>query len=136
MTKEILTHLIFFVPGNVPSSKNSKVWTGRFLVWSKAANKYRKETSRYWKEFAEQIKKNKALLDKSGKPLHIEFLFVRGTRHKFDYVNPLQTVLDLMVENGCLDDDNADEVFPTFQQYKYDPKNPGVYITISFTINY
>jgi hypothetical protein len=33
-----------FIAGNCPSSKNSKVWTGKYLVWSKAARKYVEDT--------------------------------------------------------------------------------------------
>lgn len=64
------------------------------------------------------------------RPLHVSFKFVRGTRHTFDYVNPLQTVLDLMVEVGVLDDDNADQIIPVFEPYEYDKDNPGVWITL------
>jgi Holliday junction resolvase RusA-like endonuclease len=121
--------IAYFVPGNVPSSKNSKVWTGKFLVWSKAANKYRKETEKYWRELATILKKTTSH-NNIAKPIQIYFEFVRGTKHKFDYVNPLQTVLDLMVEFGCLDDDNADEVFPVFRPYRYSKESPGVIISM------
>jgi hypothetical protein len=33
-----------FIKGNVPSSKNGRVWTGRFLVESPRVKKYRQET--------------------------------------------------------------------------------------------
>lgn len=124
------TYLVEFIPGNVPSSKNGKIWTGRYLVWSKAAIKYKKDTAVHWKALAVKIKQNEEVFNKTGKPLTVEFQFVRGTKHKFDYVNPLQTVLDLMVEFGCIEDDNADEVIPVFKPYKYDPKKPGVYVII------
>jgi len=64
------------------------------------------------------------------KPYKIQFTFVRGSKHKFDYVNPLQTVLDEMVTFGWLEDDNADEVKPYFGQYSYDKEKPGVWITV------
>jgi hypothetical protein len=41
-----------FIPNNVPSSKNSKQWTGKFLVWSKTAQKYVKDTEFYWKQYS------------------------------------------------------------------------------------
>lgn len=114
-----------FIRGNVPSSKNSKVWTGRFLVWSKTAQKYKKETKKQWEDgrdvFVSEI---------HGYPIRVSFEFVRGSKHRFDYVNPLQTVLDLMVEYGWLEDDNADFILPVFIEYSYDKDNPGVKINI------
>lgn len=117
----------YFIPLNVPSSKNSKVFTGRFLVWSKAAQKYRKLTKEIYSVnghlFREELK-NYVL------PVKVSFEFIRGSKHKFDLVNPLQTVLDLMVENNWIEDDNADIIIPVFEKYKYDKLNPGVNITI------
>jgi Holliday junction resolvase RusA-like endonuclease len=116
-----------FIPGNVPSSKNNKVWTGRFLVWSKSAQKYKKETKKYWEDYRDQF-----LIDFSDRtlPCAVSFKFIRGSRHQFDYVNPLQTILDLMVENGWLTDDNADVILPVFEQYEYSKDNPGVIIKL------
>ena len=64
------------------------------------------------------------------KPYKISFRFIRGSRHKFDYINAVQLPLDLFVKYGILEDDNADEVIPVFEPYEYDKANPGVYITI------
>ncbi len=122
----------FFIEGNVPSSKNSKVWTGKHLVWSKAAQKYVKETEYYWVGQCNNFK-----FTASGKagvepeyPLKVSFKFIRGSKHKFDYVNPLQTVLDLMVRYRWIPDDNADIILPVFEPYSYDKNNPGVIIKI------
>jgi len=37
-----------FIKGAVPSSKNSKIFTGKFLVWSKASQKYRKDSKQQY----------------------------------------------------------------------------------------
>ena len=116
-----------FIPGNVPSSKNTKQWTGRYLVWSKAAQKYVKDTEEYWLEYKNTFKK--ATRGKS-KPYWIKFKLIRGSKHKFDYPNPLQTLLDLMVKYEWISDDNADEIIPVFEPYEYNKKNPGVIIKI------
>lgn len=116
-----------FIPGNVPSLKNSKQWTGKYLVPSKTVSRYLKEhiidyeKLIYW--FYEQFK-NK------HKPYKISFKFIRGTKHKFDYVNAAQLPLDIMVDLRILDDDNADEVIPVFEPYEYSKENPGVIIKI------
>jgi len=116
-----------FIPLNVPSSKNNKQWTGKYLIWSKRAQQYVKETEQYWKNY-----KNEFLEQISNQPLAIKvsFTFVRNSKHKFDYVNPLQTVLDLMVKYEWLEDDNADVIIPVFEIYKYDKENPGVEIRV------
>jgi len=89
---------------------------------------YIKATEALWvisgKSFRRLIKDMK-------KPLVVEFEFVRGSQHKFDYINPAQTVQDLMVKYGWIDDDNCDEIIPVFLPYWYDKKNPGVYIHIN-----
>ena len=37
-----------FIAGNVPSSKNSKVWTGKYLVHSKTVRNYISKTKQDW----------------------------------------------------------------------------------------
>jgi hypothetical protein len=121
----------FFIPNSVPSSKNSKVWTGKFLVWSKAACRYRKDTQKHWLinkiEFRKEVIK---AVSANQWPIRVSFKFIRGSKHKFDYVNPLQTVLDIMVEQGWISDDNADVIIPVFEPYEYNKKSPGVVIKI------
>jgi len=119
--------MTIFIPGNVPSSKNSKVWTGKFLISSKATREWEKNTIEYWQLFGPRFKK---CIKQQPKPYNISFKFIRGSRHKFDYVNPLQTIQDAMVKNGWIEDDNADIMIPIIEKYEYSVKNPGVYITI------
>lgn len=66
----------------------------------------------------------------SKKPYKIAFKFVRKSRHKFDYLNPAQTVQDQMVKYGWISDDNADEMIPIFLEYEYNKDKPGVYISV------
>jgi len=117
----------FFIPGNTPSSKNSKVYTGKFLVWSKTAQKYRKDTKQYWINHSQNFQQ---LYCENDFPLTVSFKFLRKSRHLFDYPNPLQTVLDLMVEYKWIPDDNADIIIPRFEIYEYNKNNPGVIITL------
>ena len=117
----------WFIPGNVPSSKNSRRWTGKYFIASKATMKYRSDTETYYKNFASSFVKE---FDKYQAPVYISFKFIRGTRHKFDYVNPLQTVQDEMTKHGWIEDDNASFIIPVLEQYEYDKQNPGVIIEI------
>lgn len=117
----------WFIPGNVPSSKNSRVWTGKFFVVSKATTQWRKSTKKWWEELAYSFKD---VVKDLPKPIVVKFTFIRGTKHKFDYVNPLQTILDEMTHNNWIPDDNADEILPVFGTYQYSKSNPGVLIEI------
>lgn len=78
----------------------------------------------YGKEFRE-------ITENLPKPLKISFTFIRGTKHKFDYINPLQTVQDIMVKYNWIEDDNADIIIPEFKPYIYDKKKSGVLIELN-----
>jgi len=117
----------FFILGNVPSSKNGKRWTGKYLIHSKTTMRYIKETKedylRLKKEFTKELSKHEP-------PYKISFKFIRNSKRKFDYVNPLQTVQDLMVKYEWIEDDNATFLLPVFEPYEYNKVKPGVLITI------
>lgn len=121
-----------FISGNTPSSKNSRVWTGRFMIESKRVQKYRKETK-------EQFQNNKELflsmLQGKEKPYLIGFHFVRNNKHKFDFCNMLQIVQDIIVSEGYLEDDNCDEMLPIpykkeGKYYSVNKLECGTYITV------
>ena len=118
---------MIYIKGNVPSSKNSKQWTGKFLVNSKTVRKYLAEHEVEWKmkrsEFL-RLTKNKS------KPYKVCFYFIRDTKRKFDYINALQLPCDLMVKHGWIDDDNCDEIIPIIKGYEVNKKNAGVVITV------
>lgn len=118
----------WFIPGNVPSSKNSRRWTGKFFIASKTTMKYRKDTNEIYKKYAKAFKTE---FDKYELPVSVTFKFFRGSRHKFDYVNPLQTVQDDMTKHGWIEDDNCDIIIPSFKPYEYNKEKPGVIIEIN-----
>lgn len=118
-----------FIKGNVASSKNGRQWTGRRSVASKSCQKYYKISKDEW---ACPINKKKFLAMCKGKtaPYNVEFTFVRDSKRRFDYINPCQTVQDLMVKAGWIEDDNSNFIKPSFGDYQYDKENPGVYIRV------
>lgn len=132
---------VFFIPGNVPSSKNSrnavtikkKDGTEKTMVIaSKTVQKYRANTAPYYSLNKGHFKK--AIKDKS-KPFYIGFFFIRGSRHKWDLINPEQTVQDEMVKHEWLEDDNVDflcpvPVFINGEFWMYDKSHPGVLIVV------
>jgi len=121
-----------FIPGNVPSSKNSKQWTGKMLIHSKVTRNYIKDTKQLYIQSKEEF--DTMLFDAAGielpLPIHIDMYFVRSSRRKFDYINPAQTIQDLMVKWGWIEDDNCDIIVPHFSGYHVDKENPGVYIKV------
>lgn len=118
---------IFFIPGNTPSSKNSRVWTGKFFVVSVPVRRWRKVTKQYWVGQREDFLKG---LSGLPKPYFIHLTFRRNSRRKFDYGNAAQVVQDEMVTYGWIEDDNADEIVPVFGKYIYDKDLPGVTIRV------
>ena len=89
---------------------------------------------RYIKESKEDYldNKNKFIKMIEGKdiPLDISFKFIRNSRRKFDYINPAQTVQDLMVKYDYIQDDNCVCIVPHFDRYEYDKEKPGVIIKV------
>lgn len=122
----------WWIPGNVPSSKNSRRWTGKYFIASKTVMKYRSDTKADYIRIAPQFKYEIA---KYEFPLTITFKFVRGTRHKFDYINPCQTVQDDMVKHNWLEDDNCEFIIPKFEEFEYNKENPGVWIELDEQLN-
>ena len=117
--------------GELYSSKNSK----RIV---KFGNKMALISSKQYmssvKPIEQQLVLNRVnwfrMIEGSPKPLKIVFKIYRKTHRKFDYVNIIQGLQDLMVKCGWIEDDNADELLPVFLEYEVDKNNPRVEISI------
>lgn len=118
---------MIFITGNVPSSKNSKQWTGKMLINSKTVRNYIKEHEQEWILYRSSFVK---LIKNKPKPYRVGFYFIRNTKRKFDYLNAAQLPCDLMVKYGWIDDDNCTEIIPVFLGYEVDKNNPGVRIEV------
>ena len=68
----------WFIPGNVPSSKNSRQWTGKYFVASKSVQQWRRDTKPYWIKFKDEFLEE---LEGLGQPYYISFEFIRKTKH-------------------------------------------------------
>lgn len=135
-----------FIPGNVPSLKNSKIATSRGVFASKTVSKYLRylgvqyysSSKKIVKEYKTKPNLFRKVFKKWKKPtgqIVIGFHFVRATKHKFDFGNACQIIQDLMVAHDFLEDDNMDYLIPMPYKkedvwYSYDKDNPGVYIKI------
>lgn len=119
--------MIYTIHGNTPSSKNGRVWTGKYSIANAATRKWRAATVEEFKNQAKQFRKETKNLPK---PLRVEFKFFRKSKHKFDYINIAQAIQDAMVNYDWIDDDNADELIPVFAVYEYSKEDPKVEIKI------
>ena len=131
---------MIFIPENVPALKNSKkiITLGKrcpvckkgaysSLVPSSRVEKWRRDTKPFWLKHKAEFLSD---LEQIELPAEVAFIFVRGSRHKFDYTNALDTVQDEMVKHGWLEDDNADCIIPVIEPYRYDKELPGVFIEV------
>ena len=123
----------WFITYNVPSKKNSRinfVRNGKQIsLPSKNHAEYKKVTAMQYNIFG--IEFRKAITHFGLKPpFKVEFTFVRGSKHRFDYCNACQTCEDLFTENKWIEDDSADFLIPSFKPYQYDKNNPGVHIKL------
>lgn len=141
---------LIFIPGNVPSSKNSRINTKHGSFASATVKKYltslgiqsysssKKIVKGYVNRpnLIEELRKDflKQIEDKEL-PLEIGFHFVRHSKRKFDFHNIVQVSLDLMTAHDFIIDDNMDCVIPFALKmdnkfYSVDKSNPGVWVKI------
>jgi len=141
---------ILFIPGNVPSSKNSKVVTANGIFNSKTVTKYlrslgiksfsssKKEVKIYVRTgnlFVQHVSSYFNNHNFEKEPMILGIHFVRNSRHKFDFHNICQILLDLLIAHKIIPDDNMDCIIPipmkkNGKYYTYDKLNPGVYLKI------
>lgn len=151
--KSIVTE--WFIKGySVPSKKNSRqnfVKNGvmRSIPSEKHAE-YVKMTAMQYDVFGVEFR-NAVEHFQLQYPLRVEFHFIRGGKHSFDYANALQTCEDVMkdqykkvpsvlngkkikkmvlVKKGWFPDDSADYLIPSFKPYTIDKDMPGVIIKL------
>lgn len=133
-----------FIPGNVPSSKNSKVATSRGVFHSKTVRKYLQSigVKSYRKKEHENYRNRPNVFEQAVAPMQVNdfpvvmgFHFVRDSRRKFDFSNALQLIADLLVAHGVIEDDCMDYFVPIpleieGQWYSIDKDNAGVIIEV------
>lgn len=125
---------MIFIPGHVPSSKNSRMAFNNKVIPNEATRLYKKNTQ--WYYIQQKSKFIKSLVD-LDQPYTIGFYFIRKSHNRFDFINALQVVQDCMVKAGWLEDDNTKFLLPVPITIKgncfhYNPDNPGVCI---YTLN-
>ena len=117
-----------FIYGNVPSSKNSKVWTGKFLVNSRGVCRYKRQALLQFISYKNRFLKE---AEKKSLPLSVKFTFYRETHQRFDFNNISQILCDLMVSCGWIEDDSYKYLVPVYNpEVIIDKLNPGVKIEL------
>lgn len=124
-----------FIPGNVPSLKNSKQIfvnkkTGKsFITSSELCKQYVRDTDIHWRIFKPKFLE---LIKDKQKPYKIQMFFIRDSKRKADFHNLIQLPMDLMIEHGWILDDNMDEVIPVAKSpaYGIDKKMAGIIISL------
>lgn len=110
---------IYFIGKNVASSKNTRQWVGKRLIMSKTAREYTK-----WADIPFRV--NKPLWDYKIKgyeyPVKVGFYFYRDSKRRFDYINIVQIIADLMQKHGYIDDDDALHFIPVFEGFEVTKK--------------
>lgn len=120
---------MIFIPGNVPSLKNSKIKTGRGIFHSPTVSRFirslgiqgfnsGKKTVKGYVDSARpnQIEALRELFiemkkDK-GDPIFIGYHQVRNSKRLFDFSNSVEIVQDLFTAHNFIEDDNVKYVFP------------------------
>lgn len=120
---------MIFIPGNVPSLKNSKVKTSRGIFSSKTVNKYIRalgiqsfsSSKKIVKGYVDPNKPNlfealrpqfEAMKKGKADPLIIGYHQVRNSKRLFDFSNSVEIIQDLMTAHGFIEDDNVKYVIP------------------------
>ena len=142
---------MIFVPGNVPSLKNSKQMAktkdGKpVLLYSKTVKKYlqnlgiqrlsSKDGIVEYKTRPNVFKtKINGFFDGVEYPCVLGMNFVRDSLRTFDFINAAQIICDLLVAHGFIKDDDIKHLIPVPMQingtwYSVCRDNPGVYLKI------
>ena len=101
-----------FIGKNVPSSKNGKRWTGKILIKNKLCQEYIK-----WAQPMFQINRpiwEKMKEEHPERPLKVEFYFYRDSKRKWDFINIVQIVADMMQTEGWLENDDTTNFIPIY----------------------
>lgn len=114
---------------NVPSKKNSKIITkNKRVISSKLVQYYEKWATPLLKE---QLPIWQEMIQNKPLPLKVSFYFYRDSKRKWDFVNIIQIIADLMQKEGYLIDDDTKNFIPLYAGEEVaNKKEAGVIITI------
>jgi hypothetical protein len=116
-----ILHLI--LKGRIPSKKNNKVWTGKYLVSSAPYKKWEADA-------IDQVKKHHHLfIDKAEIQIEIHWPDLRSA----DLTNKAESIMDMLVACNILKDDNWKVLYDVhLRSAGLDRKNPHAEIWIRY----
>lgn len=114
---------------NVPSKKNSKIITkSKRVISSKLVQYYERWATPLLKQ---QLPTWQEMIQNKPLPLKVSFYFYRDSKRKWDFVNIVQVIADLMQKEGYLIDDDTKNFIPLYKGEEVTTKKEaGVIITI------
>ena len=114
---------------NVPSKRNSKIITkNKRVISSKLVQYYERWATPRLKE---QLPTWQQMIQNKPLPLKVSFYFFRDSKRKWDFVNIIQIIADLMQKEGYLIDDDTKNFIPLYAGEEVtNKKEAGVIITI------
>lgn len=124
--------LKFTISGEPRTKKNSQnifrnAKTGKTFI----------STSKLYKEFASQCKSElkevtSKIKEPINYPINIQCVYYRSSMRRVDLVNLQEATLDILTENGIIEDDNRNIVYSMDgSRVYYDKEEPRTEITIS-----
>ena len=97
---------------NVPSKKNSKIITkNKRIISSKLVREYEQFASPLLQQ---QLTEWKKMKEGKENPLKVGFYFYRDSKRKWDFVNIVQVIADLMQEYLYIPDDDTKHFIPIY----------------------
>lgn len=114
---------------NVPSKKNSKIITkNKRVISSKLVQYYERWCSPILKQ---QLPTWQKMIQNKSLPLKVSFYFYRDSKRKWDFVNIVQVLADLMQKEEYIEDDDTKNFIPLYAgEQVVLKKEAGVIITI------
>ena len=103
---------IEFIGKNVPSKKNSKIITkNRRIISSKLTRDHEEWIIPLIKDNSTEWLK---MINNKEYPYKVGFYFYRDSRRKWDFVNIIQTIADVMQEHDYIKDDDTKHFIPIY----------------------
>lgn len=131
---------VFIIPGELYSSKNSRVvvamkssTTGKIKRVPLKSQAARNQEATLGIVFAGDAGFKKQWHDELAKhtmPYRLQIKIYRGRAGRFDYINMVQNLFDIMVKSAMIPDDDADTLIPVFVPYDIDRKKPRTELVI------
>ncbi len=123
----------FTLNGSIPSKKNSRIC---FVKGGKQFNIPSKNYKEWHNNASSELNYIKQTYNHLEFPIisgaTIDMLFYSGDKRKWDLTNKAESIMDLLVDNGILDDDNYSVVRKIFLMHGgYDKGNARVEVTIN-----